>query len=350
MTSIAERRLLNQGITGAGRRRPADVVAWSGAVQSQEYEAAKWGLGLRMRNAALDRQVEKAFERGEILRTHVMRPTWHFVTPHDILWLLDLTAPRVYQRLATYERQMELDGRTFARGTAVIERALAEGAHLTRQELSERLQRSRIRLTGIRLALVVMHAELDGVICSGPRRGKQFTYALVSERAPNAKRLDRDEALAELSLRYFRSHGPATIRDFVWWSGLTTTDAKRGLDMIKAPREEVDGRIYWTLDSTARAVRNHRVHLLPIYDEYIVAHRDRKAVPHGPGVIKKPDKAVIFQHAVIVDGHVAGTWRTAGNTTARSVDVTPFRRLTALERRGLAEAIGRYQHFRGPAR
>lgn len=349
MRSIAERRLLNQGITGAGQRRPADVVAWSGAVQAQEYEAAKWGLGLRMKDAAVDRQVERAFERGDILRTHVMRPTWHFVTPRDIRWLLELTAPLVRRRMSPYWRQMELDVKTLARGTAVIERALGEGTHLTRRELGERLRRARLPMTSMRLAHVMMYAELEAVVCSGPRRGKQFTYALVSERAPNSQRLDRDEALAELSLRYFRSHGPATIRDFVWWSGIKTTDAKRGLDMIRAHREEANGRTYWSLDSAARAVRTHPVHLLPIYDEYIVAHQDREAVPHGPGVIKKAIKPVIFQHAVIIGGHVAGTWRTASIAGSGSVDVTPLRRLTTLERRGLAEAIGRYERFRGPA-
>jgi DNA glycosylase AlkZ-like len=345
MRSIAERRLLHQGITGAGRRKPADVVAWSGAVQAQEYEAAKWALGLRLTDAAVDRQVEAAFERGEILRTHVLRPTWHFVTTKDIRWLLELTGPRVHSRIATYMRQMELDARTLARGTAVIERALGEGPHLTRTELRERLKRARISMSGIRLALVVMQAELDAVICSGPRRGKEFTYALLAERAPDARRLDRDEAIAELSRRYFSSHGPATVRDFVWWSGLTTADAKRGLDMIKADREELDGRHYWSLESSARALRTHPVHLLPIYDEYLVAYRDREAVPHGPRVINKPSKAVIFQHAVIIDGHVAGTWRTV--TNARSVDVTSLRPLSTLEKRGLDDAIGRYQRFRG---
>jgi hypothetical protein len=301
-------------------------------------------------DVAVARQVETAFERGEILRTHVMRPTWHFVTATDIRSLLELTSPRVHSRMATYMRQMELDARMLVRGTAVIERALGEGAHLTRRELGERLRRARMPMSGIRLALVVIQAELDAVICSGPRRGTQFTYALLSERAPNAKRLDRDEALAELSRRYFRSHGPATIRDFVWWSGLTTADARRGLDMIKARREEVDGRHYWSLESRSRAVRTHPVHLLPIYDEYIVAYRDREAVPHGPRVINKPTKAVIFQHAVIIDGHVAGTWRTTPHATASSVDVTLLRRLSTLERRRLDEAIGRYQRFRDRSR
>lgn len=332
---------MNQGITGAGRRRAADVVAWSGAVQAQEYEAAKWGLGLRMTDAAIDAQVERAFERGEILRTHLMRPTWHFVTPKDIRWLLELTAPRVRQFMSSVTKREGLDSRTITRAVTVIERAVGDGPHLTRKALTERLQRARLPFTGIPLALVVIHAELDAVICSGPRRGKQFTYALLSDRAPKAVQLDRDEALAELSRRYFRSHGPATIRDFVWWSGLTTTDAKRGLEMIDADREEVDGLTYWSVDSDLRPSRTHRAHLLPIYDEYLVAHRDREAVPPGPRVINRGIKPVMFQHAVVIDGHVAGTWR-----TSPKVAVTPLRRLTALERRAVTEAIDRHHRFR----
>jgi hypothetical protein len=230
--SIAARRLVNQGIIGAGRRRPADVVVWSGAMQAQEYEPAKWAVGLRMRDGASDAEVERAFERGDILRTHVLRPTWHFVAPNDIRWLLELTAPRVHARMAPFNRQLELDARTLTRGTAVIERALGERGCLTRAELAEQLRRAKLAMSGARLAHLVMHAELEGVICSGPRRGKQGTYGLLAERAPNANRFARDEALGELARRYFRSHGPATIRDYVWWSGLITADAVRGLEMI----------------------------------------------------------------------------------------------------------------------
>ena len=266
--AAAGRRLRNQSITGVGRRKPADVVASSGAVQAQEYEPAKWGLGLRMQDGATDAQIERAFERGEILRTHVMRPTWHFVTPDDIRWLLELTAPRVHQRMAPYDRQLELDTKTMVRGTAVIERALRDKQHLTRSELADRLRDSKLAITGMRLAHLALYAELEAVICSGPRRGKQFTYALLAERAPGARRLQRDEALFELSRRYFGSHGPATIRDFVWWSGLTTGDAKRGLEMARARREDVGGRTYWSIDLPRRGRRRDSLaHLLPIYDE-----------------------------------------------------------------------------------
>src|SRR4030095_1502737 len=154
---------------------------------------------------------------------------------------------------------------------------------LTRAELGDSLHRARLPMTGNRLARVVMHAELEGVICSGRRRDGQFTYALLAERAPNARRLPRDEALASLGERFFRSHGPATIRDFAWWSGLTTADGKRAAEMIRPRRELIDGLPYGTIGESPRATaRDQQLHLLPIYDEYLIAYRDRKAVPHGP--------------------------------------------------------------------
>ena len=345
-SAIAKQRLHNHRITRAGLRRPEDVVSWLGAVQAQEYEPAKWALGLRLKDNAVDADVEHAFDEGRILRTHVLRPTWHFVAPADIRWLLELTGPRVQQRMTPYNRHLELDARTFARGLKTFERALRDHQYLTRIELSERLADGGMPMTGQRLAHVTMEAELEGVVCSGPRRGNKFTYALLAERAPDAPRLSRDEALAVLTRRFFKSHGPATVRDFVWWSGLTTADAKRGLEINKARREDIDGRIYWTIGPPLPAVtRDRRVHLLPIYDEYIVAYRDREAVPHTTHqTVGNRTQLTIFQHALIVDGQVAGTWRT---TPARrgAATIVPLRRLKADERQALADAVHRYERF-----
>ena len=281
--TIAERRVSNQHIATRGLRRPQDVVTWFGAMQAQEYEPAKWAIGLRLVDGTTSAKVQRACDEGRILRTHVMRPTWHFVAAADIRWLLELTAPRVHRILSYYNRALELDARTLTRGTAVIEQALGAGRHLTRVELAESLSRARLPMSGNRLARVVMHAELEGVICSGRRRERQSTYALVAERAPNAERLSHDEALATLGQRFFRSHGPATIRDFAWWSGLTIADGKRATEMIRAQREMIDGLAYWSVGPSARrTARDERVHLLPIYDEYLVAYRDRQAVPHRP--------------------------------------------------------------------
>ena len=300
-----------------------------------------------MRAGTLDEEIERAFDRGQILRTHVMRPTWHFVTPADIRWLLELTSPRVHRAMSSYTRRFELDRRTLARGTAVIEQALGGGQPLTRTELGDRLKQRGVVMAGVRLALLTIHAELEGVVCSGPRRVKRFTYALLEERAPAARRLTRDEALATLSRRYFSSHGPATIRDFVWWSGLTTADARRGLEMNSARREDVGDRTYWTLDDAPhRHMRGHLVHLLPIYDEYLVAYRDREAVPHGPSVVGSDGAgSVNFRHALVIAGQVAGTWRTARREGRLLAHVTQGRRLTLRERRAIGEAARRYERF-----
>ena len=344
--AIAERRLANQRITRAVPGRPAAVVRWLGAVQAQEYEAAKWAIGLRMPAGAADGGIEAAFNQGRILRTHVMRPTWHFVAPSDIRWLLELTAPRVQRLMSSYNRRLELDARTLTRGTAVIERALRGHRYLTRTELGERLQRAGLAMAGQRLAHLVMHAELEGVICSGPRRDRKFTYALLAERAPKARSLSRDEALATLGQRFFRSHGPATIRDFAWWSGLSTADAKRAVEMIRAVREDLGGRSYWTHGSAPRGTaRGDMAHLLPIYDEYLVAYRDREAVPHGPSTIASRRGSVTFQHALVVNGEVAGTWRTTRRGDDVSIHVVPLRRLSRVERGAVAEAVRRYERF-----
>lgn len=339
-TRIAQQRLENQRLTRPGPRDPADLVAWFGAVQAQEYPAAKWALALRMPDGTTDARIEQAFNDGRILRTHVLRPTWHFVGASDLHWMLELTAPRVHQALAFACRYYELDLAKRNRATSVIERAVGDGQHLTRAELGACLGRAGVVVKGVRLAFLAMHAELERVICSGAQRGKQSTYALLADRGPKPKRLSRDEALAELTARYFRSHGPATIRDFAWWSGLTVADAKRGLEISKGRDEEIDGLTYWTLGRPrATATRLGRVHLLPTYDEYFVAYKDLEAVPRG-----KAARGTL-QQAIIANGQVAGTWKTIVKKGERSVDTTMLRRLTGVEARALAEAVARYGRF-----
>lgn len=349
MSEIPDRRLRNQHVTRTVFRRPADVVAWFGAMQAQEYDVAKWAIGLRMQDGSSDTQVARAFDEGKILRTHVMRPTWHFVTPADIRWMQELTGPRVQRIAASYNRRLELDTRTLTRGTGVIERALRDRQYLTRTELAERLRRAGLAMSGQRLAHLMLHAELEAVVCSGPRREKKFTYALIAERAPKAASLSRDEALALLTRRYFSSHGPATIRDFVWWSGLTTADAKRGLEMNKARREEMNGLAYWTIGpDRSGATKAELAYLLPIYDEYLIAYRDRQAVPHSVSMLTSASGATVtFQHAVVIRGQIAGTWRIARHGKAMHITIVPLRPLTGVERRALERAGARYERFMG---
>jgi len=360
-STIAAQRLTNQRLSRSGLRRPEDVVAWQGAVQAQEYAAARWGVGQRMAGplprrssradatsgGGRDAEIRRAVDAGRILRTHVMRPTWHFVTAADIRWMLELTAPRVHRIMSHYHRRLELD-RLRTPATSIFERVLGDGSHLTRGELGVHLARGGVVAKGIRLAMLTMHAELEGVICSGAYRGRELTYALLAERAPRAARLEHDEALAELTRRFFTSHAPATMRDFAWWSGLTAADAKRGLEMNRAKPEAIDGRTYWSIAHRSSGVeRPEKVFLLPVYDEYLVAYRDRDAVPHGAALnATGPGGPLPFQNPLVIDGQVAGTWKPVSQAGGVVVQVSA-RALKRAERRALAEAAERYGRFLG---
>ena len=334
-----DRRLRNQLLTASKLRtgRPSEVVAWLGAVQAQDYPGAKWALGLRAPGLT-DEDVEQAFTAGDILRTHVLRPTWHFVTPADIRWMLALSGPRVNANNAPYYRRLGLDEVVLKRARRVIDRALGKGAHLTRAALATALRRSGVAAEGVALANVMMNAELEGVVCSGARAGNQFTYALLDVRAPRARTLPRDQALGELARRYFTSHGPATVRDFMWWSGLRAGDARRAIEIAGAALEEdtIGGRACWSSSSgsnRAAARPTGEAHLLPNYDEYVIAYRDRE-----PG-------SDVFGHSLIVDGRLAGSWTKTVGRDAVTLDVAAHRRLTPAARRGVAAAADRYARF-----
>jgi len=318
-------------------------------MQAQDYGGAKWALAQRSRGIT-DVELDRLFDQGAILRTHVMRPTWHFVLPEDIGWLLALTGRRVRAGLVGRYRRLELDDKVVARAAAIFTAALAGGRNLTRDELGKVLSAGRISPAGQRLPHLIMHAELDGLIASGPRRGRQFTYALLEERAAKRRALDRDEAVAELTLRYFRSHGPAQVQDFVWWSGLRVADARAGV-AIAADRLErmvIDGKDYW-FDSGADPKEGAAMvaHLLPNFDEYTVAYRDRAEMVHAD----RPFEAELFSfgsilsNVVTVRGKVRGSWR---RTVARGgvrVDVQPLDRFKRAETAAVEDAAGRLGRF-----
>jgi len=336
---IAAARLANQHLARPASDDPAAVVSWFGAVQAQDYGAATWALATRLRGRATHAAISAAIDEGRILRTHVMRPTWHFVAPDDIRWMLELTAPRVHRALNWGHTQLGTHAALRNRAMAVIERALAAQPAQTRPELASHLARAGMPLNGTALALVVMHAEVEQLICSGPRRGKQSTYVLFERRVPKSTRRSRDEALAELTIRYFRSHAPATVRDFSWWSGLTAADARRGLDIVRGRSESIDGLTYFSLPHRRRATPSARVHLLPVYDEYLVAYRDLAAVPRGAA------KWGILPQALVVDGLVVGDWKPDRRGNDLTVRVRAERRLTEAERAALVRVVDRYRGF-----
>src|SRR5438105_15228611 len=306
---ITALRLQNQHLARPDFDDPHAVVSHFCAVQAQDYAAAKWSVGLRMRRAT-DAAVESAFNAGAILRTHVMRPTWHFVAPEDIRSVLSLTAPRVHAANAAMYRRLELDARLLSRCHAVFRKALSK-SFLTRQELASKLTENGIVARGQRLAYIVMHAELEGVICSGPRRGKQFTYALLDERVPKVKTLPRDEALARLTLKYFTSHGPAQVKDFAWWSGLSLKEAREGLESVKSHlvQESVDDKVYWFAPTQRTVRRRSSAYLLSVFDEYTIAYTDRSALGDERPLEKLLLLGAAFTAVIIMDGKIAGTWK-----------------------------------------
>ena len=342
-------RLHNQLLTQTNFAQAREVVEWFGAVQAQDYPGAKWALGQRLKNAT-DADIEQAFNEGKILRTHVMRPTWHFVTPQDIRWMLTLTAPRVRVALGHMDRQLELDNAIFKKSNAVLARALKGNKQLTRSELAPILRKGGVPVEGLRLGHLLIHAELDAVICSGAKKGKQFTYALLDERAPGAKTLGREEALVELTRRYFRSHSPATIKDYVWWSGLTTADARVGIDSIRSELEQkvLNDQVYWFVASRPSASSSPTAYLLPNYDEYTVGYRDRSAIFDVSFIGKlSAFRESILTQTILIEGEIAGTWKRMLKKNEVVVILTPFTKLKKAQNQAVIAAAKAYGKFLG---
>ena len=308
---VARWRLVSQRLVGRRLRSSHDVVAHLGAVQAQDYAAAKWSVGQRV-GGATDASVERALDDGQALRTHVMRPTWHLVAPEDLRWMQELTAPRVHAANASMRRTLDLDPKTLAKALDVMAEALRDETHLTRAEISVALRDRGIEATGQRLAYVMMHAELSALVCSGRRRGKQHTYALVEDRAPATPPLERDEAMARLATRYFTSHGPAQVRDFAWWSGMTLADAAAATDLARGLLEErrIGERVFWQAPGS-RTPRYARpvVHLLSIFDELTIAYRDRRDLSDERDVERMLTMGAALTSVIVADGRVVGTWK-----------------------------------------
>ena len=297
--------------------------------------------------SSTDDAIQREIDAGRILRTHVLRPTWHFVAPEDIRWMQALTGARINRTMGYYNDVFRIDAKICARSHAVLERALAGGKALTRQELRAVLEPRIGPLGGQRLARVVMEAECTGLICSGPMRGKQFTYALVDERARPTKPRDRDDALRELGLRYFRTRGPATPQDFAWWSGLTVADANRAIQVNgkSLESEEIDGRRYWSAAGSRDAKVPRLARLLPNYDEFFIGYRDRSAI----GQRLKSVEAVtggnaLIAHVIVIDGQLVGGWkRSAGGV----VTLKPFLELSASEHKLVDAELRKLRAFLG---
>ena len=340
----------NLRLSGAPFDAPEDVVRRLVAVQSQDYGPAKWSVAQRT-GGITDAALDQAFADGTILRTHVLRPTWHFVLPADIRWLLELTAPRVHALNAYMYRELELDGAVLKKCNARLFGALKGGNPLTRKELEAVLNRAGIATNGFRLAYILMNAELNGIICSGALNGKQHTHVLLDERVSEAKGRTREEALAELAFRYFNSHGPATAKDFKSWSSLTAADIKKALDMVSAQleHETIDGMSFWFAASgqSPKAV-SPVVHLLQGYDEYIMGYSESKHLLDVSGVVgSEPRHEAVFNGVVILDSQVAGRWKRTLKKSSVVIEAALYKPFNRAQTKALQAAADRHAEFLG---
>ena len=350
--AIAHARLRNSRLAGPPLATAQDVVRWFGAVQSQDVPGALWALRQRMPSDTTMADLGAAFDDGRIVRTHVMRPTWHFLAPEDLRWMERLTSPRVHRQNASLQRRLGIPDKVLDGAIEAFRTALGGGRALTRAELRTGLADAGLDITDpLATTVLGIHAELESVICNGPRRGRQFTFMLVDDRIPAAPELPPDEALRELVVRYFTSHGPALVHDMSWWSGLTVSDVRRGIVLAADALEcrTIDGKDYWAAAGGFSTPELQRpfVRLLSNYDEYLGSYTDYSPIFDESLPKARSVSDVLGVHIVIRDGFVVGGWRRALRDGSATVTITLLLPLTPAERAALDDEVAAYERFLG---
>lgn len=343
---IGSHRLISQQIAQPALHAPGAVVRWMGAMQAQDYAAALWAVGVRTVDAT-EATVTQALAERRIVRTWLMRGTIHLAAPDDIRWMLDLLAPRVIQQSQGRLRELGLDAATLSASATVIANALSGGRQLTRPALMSLLEEAGIATGNQRGYTILAQLAYAQLICFGAHEGKQATFALLDERLHAGPRLPRDEALATLALRYFTSHGPATLPDFIWWSGVSSTDAKAGLGAVadQLTAATVNGTtFYYAAPLAVSDAHAAEALLLPGFDEYLIAYRDRSAIL-DPAYNRRivPGGNGIFKPMLVSAGQIVGTWQRTVKRNAVTLAVHPFAPDDPLPT--LNTAIARYAHF-----
>ena len=339
LEEISKIRLNSQKISASEFKTAGELTSWMGAMQAQDYSMAKWAIGLRLKDST-DKNIEESFNKGEIIRTHLMRPTWHFISAEDIYWMLDLTALQIKASMKSRDKALELSDAVYKKSNSIIEKSLSAEVALTREELEIEFNRAGINTGNNRLSHIFLRAELDGIMCSGPVKGNKHTFSLLQKRVPLKKLFTREESLVKLAERYFRSHCPATIQDFAWWSGLSQKETLHAMESVKHLfiSEKIDsGKYYFPASFAGVGSEKTSVHLLPAYDEFLISYRNRIAsLPLGD-TSKTVSANGIFYPLIVVNGQVTGLWKrsTKGNK------VTLELILYSKHNRNIRELIGR---------
>ena len=345
-SNILMQRLLNQHILGEQFEKPDDMVGWMTAVQAQDFLSSLWAIGIRVKNVS-EYDVEDAIADKTIVRTWLLRGTLHFVSSQDIRWILDLISPRIIASNANLlKKHLQLDSNVFEKSCDVIIRALEGGKHLLRKDLYDELKSANISVSDLRGLHILHRLALEGIICYGPRDGKQHTFVLLDEWIPKSKIMSREKSLGELALRYFNSHGPSTLQDFRWWSGLTDSDARKGLNKNKSKllSEDINNQTYWFSKIKDTDDPYPVSQLLPDFDEYIVGYKDRSRLVNG--ISNEMDlNEFIFNPTIIVNGEIVGTWKRRFKAGKVNILLKQFKSLDNEEIRSIKEAAMAYGNF-----
>ncbi|MFD2942128.1 winged helix DNA-binding domain-containing protein [Flavobacterium notoginsengisoli] len=347
-SEISHHRMTAQKLFKTTQCSPQEVVKHFGAMQAQDYAMAKWAIGSRC--DASEKEIEEAVNSGKIIRTHILRPTWHFVAADDIYWMLELSAPQVKRLFATMAKQHGFDQKKFGQVNAAIEKLLSGNNHLTREEIMKELNIQK-KAGDLSPVIVMMNAELDGLVCNGRMKGKQITYALLEERVEKPKtKLTKEEGLAKLAQRYFESHGPATLLDFSWWSGFSPTICKSAIDAIELHlnRITIDNQIFWF-------GKNHKeenpfresVQFLPAFDEILIAYKTREVSFSGNHQSKTFTNNGIFKPIILENGKVIGIWKRTIKKDHIKIETEFFNETESSKKQVLFEGIKAFENYMG---
>ncbi|HEU4715616.1 MAG TPA: winged helix DNA-binding domain-containing protein [Candidatus Saccharimonadales bacterium] len=344
---IANLRLSSQHIAQADFKTAHDVVAWMGAMQAQDYNGALWAIALRTPNLTKD-DVEKAIAERQIVRTWPMRGTLHFLAAEDARWITQLLAPRALAAATSRRKQLAIDDAVLAAARDVIVRALEGGKCLTRNDLLSRLDDAGIATAEQRGSHLLYHWAAMTLICFGPHEGKQPTFVLMDEWLPPTPERTREEALKELATRYFKSHGPASLRDFAGWGKLTVKDARLGIELAGTAlaSQEENGTVYWFDPAVEPAAP--ATYLLPGFDEYMLGYKDRTAalaLEHTNRIV--PGNNGMFLPTLVNNGQVVATWKKTVRSKSQTILITSLEAPSDVQLASVAPALKRYEAYSG---
>lgn len=346
-SDISHYRMVSQKLYKTSPCSPQEIVKHFGAMQAQDYAMAKWAIGCRCDSS--EKEIEEAINSAQIIRTHILRPTWHFVSAEDIYWMMELSAPQVKRFTISGAKKFGYDEKKLNQINSSIEKLLAGNNHLTRDEIMQELDIKKTSKEDFLSAAIMMHAELDGLVCNGKMKGKQITYALLEERVPKPKtKLSKEEALEKLALRYFESHGPATLSDFSWWSGFAPTICKKAINAIELQLNQItiDNQIYWF---KKKGLELHRfresVLFLPAFDEILISYKTREAsfLPEHQSKIFTNNG--IFKPIILENGKVIGIWKRTFKKDHAKIETEFFNETEISKKHIIFEGIKSFEKY-----